>query len=134
AERGGDKTIKFPARRDCEACGGTGGKGGAAGLITCPECGGKGEIKVQQGFFSVGKQCGQCGGSGKAVKEPCPECKGAGLLEKEREYTVSIPPGIDDGAVRRVAGQGEPGRRGGTPGDLNVVIPVKPHPILGPHG
>jgi molecular chaperone DnaJ len=130
AALGVDKVIKFPARRDCEVCGGTGAKGGAAGLATCAECGGRGEIKVQQGFFSVGRPCGACGGSGKVVKEPCEGCKGAGLVDKEREYTVSIPPGVDDGAVRRVQGQGEPGRRGGAPGDLNVVVRVKPHPIF----
>jgi molecular chaperone DnaJ len=130
AALGVDKTIRFPARRDCEACGGTGGRGGAAGLATCAECGGRGEIKVQQGFFSLGKQCPTCGGAGKVVKDACPECKGSGLVEKEREYTVAIPPGVDDGAVRRVAGQGEPGRRGGPPGDLNVAIRVKPHPLF----
>lgn len=130
AALGVEKTIRFPARRDCEACAGSGARGGPANLLTCAECGGRGEIKVQQGFFSLGKQCPACGGVGKVVKDPCPECKGAGLLDKEREYTVSIPPGIEDGAVRRVAGQGEPGRRGGPPGDLNVVVRVKPHPIF----
>ena len=130
AALGCDKGIAFPARRDCESCGGTGGKGGAAGLQSCADCGGRGEIKVQQGFFSVGKQCTHCGGTGRSVKEPCPDCKGAGLVDKEREYTVSLPPGVEDGAVRRVAGQGEPGRRGGTPGDLHVVIRVKPHPLF----
>src|SRR5438093_626415 len=82
---------------------------------------GKGEIRVQQGFFSLGKSCPGCGGSGKVVKDPCPECKGAGMTEKERQYTVSIPPGTEDGWVKRVAGQGEPGRRGGPPGDLHVA-------------
>lgn len=135
AALGCDKTIHFPARRDCEGCGGTGARGGAAGLQSCAECGGKGELKVQQGFFSVGKPCPGCGGIGKVVRDPCPECKGAGLLEKEREFTVSIPPGTEDGAVRRVAGQGEPGKRGpggqlGPAGDLNVVVRVKPHPIF----
>ena len=130
AALGCEKAIRFPARRDCEACGGTGGRGGTAGLTTCAECGGRGEIKVQQGFFSLGKPCGACGGTGKTITDPCPECRGAGLLDKEREYTVTIPPGVDDGSVRRVAGQGEPGRRGGPPGDLNVVIRIKPHPIF----
>ena len=130
AAMGVDKAIKFPARRDCETCAGTGAKGGAAGQSTCAECGGKGEIKLQQGFFSVGKPCPGCHGTGKIVKDPCADCKGAGVIEKEREYTVTIPPGVDDGAVRRVAGQGEPGKRGGTPGDLNVMVRIKPHPIF----
>lgn len=130
AALGVDKAIKFPARRDCETCAGTGAKDGAAGLSVCGECAGKGEIRVQQGFFSVGKSCPGCAGTGKVVKNPCPACKGAGLVEKEREYTVSIPPGVEDGAVRRVPGQGEPGRRGGPPGELNVVVRVKPHPLF----
>jgi molecular chaperone DnaJ len=130
AALGVDKTIKFPSRRDCEACSGTGGRGGAAGLSQCSDCGGRGEIKVQQGFFSLGKPCTGCGGTGKVVKAPCPDCKGQGTVEREREYTVSIPPGTEDGALRRVAGQGEPGRRGGAAGDLAVVVRVKPHPIF----
>jgi len=130
AALGADKTIKFPARRDCEACGGTGGRGGSAGLAQCADCGGRGEIKVQQGFFSLGKPCPTCAGTGKVVKDPCPECRGAGTVEREREYTVSIPPATEDGAIRRVPGQGEPGRRGGSAGDLHVVVRVKPHPIF----
>jgi molecular chaperone DnaJ len=130
AALGVDKTITFAARRDCEACSGSGGRGGAAGLATCNDCGGRGEIKVQQGFFSLGKPCVGCGGTGKVVKDPCPDCRGEGTIEKERQYTVSIPPGTEDGALRRVAGQGEPGRRGGASGDLNVVVRVKPHPIF----
>jgi molecular chaperone DnaJ len=130
AALGCDKNITFTSRRDCERCGGSGGKGGAAGLQACSECAGRGEIKVQQGFFSLGKPCTVCGGTGKLVKEPCEDCRGAGTVEKERQYTVSIPPGVDDGSVRRIAGQGEPGRRGGAPGDLHVVVRVKPHAVF----
>ncbi len=124
------KTIRFPARVECGDCDGSGGKGGAAGLRPCTGCGGKGEIKVQQGFFSLSKRCPSCSGSGKIVGEPCPACKGAGSVEKEREYTVSIPAGTEDGATRRVAGEGERGLHGGPSGDLNVLVRVKPHPIF----
>ncbi|HZS41134.1 MAG TPA: molecular chaperone DnaJ [Polyangia bacterium] len=130
AALGVKKTIHFPARADCEACGGTGGQGGASGLATCPNCGGRGEIKVQQGFFTLSKKCATCNGEGKIVDEACSVCKGEGTIDKEREFEVAIPPGTEDGSTRRVPGQGEPGKRGGAPGDLHVVVRVKPHPIL----
>jgi len=130
AALGVKKTIRFPARIECESCGGTGGKGGAAGLKPCTACAGKGEVKVQQGFFSLSKKCVVCGGEGKVVAEPCEVCRGAGSVEKEREFEVTIPAGTEDGSTRRVAGQGEPGRRGGAPGDLNVIVRVKPHPLF----
>lgn len=130
AALGVTKAIKFPARIECDTCGGSGGKGGAAGLKTCTTCGGKGEMKVQQGFFSLSKKCVTCGGEGKVIAEACEACKGSGFVEKEREFEVSIPAGTEDGSTRRVAGQGEPGKRGGTAGDLNVVVRVKPHPFF----
>ncbi|MFI5289691.1 MAG: DnaJ C-terminal domain-containing protein, partial [Polyangia bacterium] len=130
AALGCEKRIRFPARTDCEACQGTGGKGGQAGLKSCGACNGRGEIKVQQGFFSLSKKCVACGGTGQVVAEACPSCKGAGTVEKEREFDVTIPAGVEDGSTRRVAGQGEPGRRGGSPGDLNVIVRVRPHPIF----
>ncbi len=130
AARGCEKTITVAGRADCEKCAGTGARGGEAGLAACGACGGRGEIKVQQGFFSVGKTCGNCGGRGKVVVDKCPACDGRGTVEKEREFHVAIPPGTEDGAIRRLPGQGEPGRRGGTPGDLAVVVQVKPHPIF----
>jgi molecular chaperone DnaJ len=131
AALGCEKAIAITARGDCKSCKGTGARGGApAGLATCTACAGKGEVKVAQGFFSVGKPCSQCVGTGKVVVDPCPDCKGAGVTEGQREFTVTIPPGTEDGGLRRVAGQGEPGRRGGTPGDLNVVVRVKPHPLF----
>lgn len=130
AALGVEKTIKFPSPIECAACKGSGAKGGEAGLRSCNACGGKGEIKVQQGFFSLSKKCPTCSGSGKVIGEKCEECKGAGTVEKEREFTVSIPADTDDGATRRVPGQGEPGRRGGPPGDLNVIVRVRAHPIF----
>jgi molecular chaperone DnaJ len=130
AALGVKKAIRFPARADCDACGGTGGKGGEAGLRACDACGGRGEIKVQQGFFSLAKKCPTCAGAGRVVADPCPVCKGAGTVDKEREFEVAIPPATEDGATRRVAGQGEPGRHGGAAGDLNVIVRVRPHPFF----
>jgi molecular chaperone DnaJ len=130
AALGVDKTIKFPSPVECAACKGSGAKGGDAGLRACNGCGGKGEIKVQQGFFSLSKKCPTCSGTGKVIGDKCEECKGAGTVDKEREYTVSIPADTEDGATRRVPGQGEPGKRGGPPGDLNVIVRVRAHPIF----
>lgn len=130
AALGAEKTITFAAPIECSACRGSGAKGGDAGMRACGTCGGKGETKVQQGFFSLSKRCPTCSGSGKVVGEACEACKGGGTIEKEREFTVSIPPDTEDGATRRLAGQGEPGKRGGPAGDLNVIVRVKPHPIF----
>jgi molecular chaperone DnaJ len=130
AALGCERTITFTSKVECADCQATGARGGPAGLGPCGACAGRGEIKMQQGFFSLGKTCTTCSGTGKVVADPCPTCKAAGMVEKERQYTVSIPPGIEDGGVRRVAGQGEPGRRGGPPGDLNVAVKVKAHPLF----
>jgi molecular chaperone DnaJ len=130
AALGVTKTIKFPAPAECTACKGTGAQGGEAGLRPCATCSGKGEIKVQQGFFSLSKRCPSCAGVGTTVAVKCETCKGTGTVDKEREFEVIIPPDTEDGATRRVAAQGEPGRRGGQPGDLNVIVRVKPHPFF----
>lgn len=130
AALGVQKSIRFPVRGDCPACSGTGARGGEAGLRTCRTCGGKGENKTQKSFFSFSKACAPCQGTGKEVIDACPDCRGSGLVERMREFTVTVPAGAEDGSTRRLAGQGEPGRRGGGTGDLNVTIRIKPHPLL----
>jgi molecular chaperone DnaJ len=130
AALGVKKSIKFPARVDCEACAGSGAKGGPAGMKTCTTCNGRGEIKVQQGFFSLNKKCTTCKGVGRIIDVRCDVCGGDGTVEKEREFEVAIPAATEEGATRRVAGQGEPGRFGGPAGDLNVIVRVKPHPFF----
>jgi molecular chaperone DnaJ len=130
AALGVTKTIRFPAPVECGTCKGSGAKGGEAGMKTCASCQGKGEIKVQQGFFSLSKKCPTCSGVGKVVGDACDVCKGSGTVEQEREFEVAIPADTEDGATRRVVGQGEPGRRGGNAGDLNVIVRVRPHPIF----
>lgn len=127
---GTTKSIRFPTRQDCTPCGGTGGKNGAAGTRACPSCGGRGEVRVKQGLFTLPRTCTGCAGTGRAVVDPCLRCEGSGLERVEREFDVTIPAGTEDGAVRRIAREGEPGRGGGAPGDLHVLVRVKEHPLL----
>jgi molecular chaperone DnaJ len=127
---GADKTIRFPTRKECGACGGLGGRNGAAGTRPCGGCGGRGEVKVKQGLFMLPRTCSACGGTGKVVVDPCPGCEGTGLERVEREFRVSIPPGTESGAVRRIPREGEPGRFGGAPGDLHVLVRVLEHPLF----
>ncbi len=121
------RTISFPTRDRCSDCQGTGALGGEAGRHPCAACKGKGEIKVQQGFFGVAKRCPTCGGSGHIITKPCARCSGDGTIEMDRNFEVSIPAGVSDGSTRHVAGEGEPGRAGAPAGDLNVIIKVRPH-------
>ncbi|MBL8634016.1 MAG: molecular chaperone DnaJ [Myxococcales bacterium] len=130
AAHGASKTIRFPVRADCPTCQGTGARGGEAGLKVCATCSGKGEVKTGKGIFSLSRTCTVCQGVGKVVVDACTDCRGVGLTDQQREYTVSIPPGTDDGSARRISGQGEPGRRGGSAGDLNVTVKIQPHPLL----
>jgi len=130
AAHGAQKTIRFPVRADCPSCHGSGARGGEAGLCICSTCAGNGSVKPGKGIFSLSRTCTVCQGVGKVVADPCTECRGAGLTDQQREYTVSIPAGTEDGTARRIAGQGEPGRRGGSSGDLNVTVKIQPHPLL----
>ena len=129
AALGASKTIRFPARRACGVCGGSGAAGGTA-VRTCATCGGRGEVRERQGLFHLGRSCSACQGTGKLVVDPCRACGGSGLEDILREFTVTVPTGTEDGAVRRVAREGEPGQRGGPPGDLHVLVRVQPHPGL----
>lgn len=130
AALGAKKSITVATRVPCAACTGVGAKGGVAGTKKCAACDGKGETKVAQGFFSVGKRCPECFGEGRIVVEACPDCKGEGLRRTDREFEVQVPSGVEDGATRKLSGQGEPGRAGGATGDLLVTIRVRPHPLF----
>ena len=129
AALGVQKSIWFPVRGECGACQGTGGRGGEAGLRVCRTCSGKGEIKAQ-GLLSFSRTCTICHGTGREVLDPCPDCRGTGQVEKTREFSVTLPPATEDGTTKRIAGQGEPGKRGGSAGDLHVLVRVLPHPLL----
>ena len=104
------------------------------GLTTCPTCRGRGEVIYQQAFLSVRRTCSQCGGRGQLIRRPCKECKGEGYQRRERKLKVNIPPGVDGGTQLRLSAEGQPGANGGPPGDLYVVLKVKPHPVFERHG
>ncbi|MFO8071346.1 MAG: molecular chaperone DnaJ [Polyangia bacterium] len=126
---GAEVRITIPRPVRCETCGGSGRKPGSSPR-RCGQCGGAGRIRLQQGIFAVAAPCAACGGTGEINVSPCQDCDGRGLVEREEEYEVSIPPGVDDGAVKVVAGGGEHGREGGPDGDLHVMIHVEEHPFF----
>ena len=129
AAHGFDTTIRVPSWDQCETCDGSGAKAGSA-PITCPTCAGHGQVRMQQGFFSIQQTCPKCHGSGKIIPDPCPSCGGAGRVKRNKTLEVKIPAGIDDGMRIRSSGNGEPGMNGGPTGDLYVEIHIKPHDVF----
>lgn len=121
--------IKVPSLAQCTACKGTGARSGTS-PTSCSTCGGHGQVRMQQGFFSVQQTCPACRGSGQIIRDPCPECGGNRRIRKHKTISVKVPPGVDDGDRIRLSGEGEPGENGGPPGDLYVTINVKQHPIF----
>jgi len=123
------KTTEIPVRKS-ETCGSCHGTGGAQGKqpSSCSACGGRGQIRYQQGFFSVARTCGTCGGTGQVVTDPCKACRGQGRVVREHKMKVEIPPGVEDGTRIRYQGEGEAGAFGGPAGDLYVVLAVKEDP------
>lgn len=128
AANGVQAKMRVPRMELCDLCGGTGAKPGA-GPTACPSCGGHGQIRSQQGFFTVTRTCPACRGSGRVVRDPCQKCKGQGRIQQERTIEVRIPPGVDSDTRLRIPGEGEAGV-GGPPGDLYVVLHVKDHPFF----
>jgi molecular chaperone DnaJ len=120
-------TLRAPGR--CETCHGTGAKPGTEPR-TCPKCNGVGLVSTNQGAFQFSEPCRDCQGVGTVVDEKCGDCKGTGAVTKPRTLTVRIPPGVADGQRIRLSGRGEPGDRGGTAGDLYVLVRVKPHALF----
>jgi molecular chaperone DnaJ len=129
AFHGASKNIQFSAFSSCEPCKGSGAKAGST-KVTCTMCKGQGVVRMQQGFFAVQQTCPTCHGSGQIIKDPCTSCHGQGRIHKRRELAVKIPAGIDDGDRVRLAGEGDAGESGGTPGDLYVEIHVKANPLF----
>lgn len=130
AVKGCEKTITLTKPAPCEACHGSGAEAGS-GRKTCPACGGRGSVEqVLGGFMRVRQTCPRCGGIGRVVERACRACQGTGQREKTSQVTVRIPPGVDTGTRLRSSGNGEPGRRGGPPGDLYVILHVQPHDIF----
>ncbi|WP_374338093.1 molecular chaperone DnaJ [Methyloversatilis sp.] len=129
AARGTDTRIRIPTMDDCGTCGGTGAKPGTK-PVTCTTCNGIGQVRMQQGFFSIQQTCPKCHGTGKMVKDPCTDCHGAGRVKGSKTLQVKIPAGIDEGDRIRLAGEGERGQGGGPAGDLYVQIHIKPHAVF----
>ena len=129
AARGAEKTIRIPTVEECGTCHGSGAKPGTHPK-PCPTCQGHGQVRVQQGFFSIQQTCPKCHGSGKIIPDPCRDCGGAGRTKKQKTLEVKIPAGIDDGMRLRHAGHGEPGVNGGPSGDLYVEIHIRKHAVF----
>lgn len=129
AAHGYDTTIRVPSWDKCDTCHGSGAKPGTQ-PVTCTTCAGHGQVRMQQGFFSIQQTCPKCHGSGKIVPEPCAACGGAGRIKRNKTLEVKIPAGIDNGMRIRSSGNGEPGTNGGPPGDLYVEIHIKAHPVF----
>ena len=129
AARGCEKQIRIPTMEECSHCHGSGAKPGTEPK-TCPTCGGAGQVRMQQGFFSIQQTCPTCHGSGKQITDPCNVCHGAGRVKSQKTLNVKIPAGVDDGDRIRLSGEGEPGTNGGPAGDLYVELEVRPHEVF----
>ena len=123
---GVEKEISIRRMEACDDCNGTGSANGKP-PATCTQCGGRGQVRFQQGFFSVAKTCARCNGTGSMITDPCAGCRGEGLQAKKHEILVKVPAGVEQDTRIRYQGEGEAGRFGGPSGDLYVVLSVKAH-------
>ena len=121
--------IRVPRMTACPGCHGSGASKTSA-PADCPTCGGHGQVRMQQGFFSVQQTCPQCRGQGRVISDPCPSCRGRGRLQDSKTISVKVPEGVDNGDRIRLSGEGEAGENNGPAGDLYVHINVKDHPIF----
>jgi len=121
--------IQIPTSVECTQCNGSGARKGSQ-PTTCSTCGGVGQVRMQQGFFSVQQTCPRCHGRGTMIEDPCPACRGQGRVEEQKTLSVKVPAGVDTGDRIRLAGEGEAGELGGPAGDLYVQIHIKPHEIF----
>ncbi len=128
AARGTTKVIRLPKLSVCPDCGGTGAKDGRT--TRCPVCNGMGVVSYREAFFTIRRTCSHCGGTGRVVTEYCPRCGGTGAVKLEKTLHINVPPGVNNGTRLKISGEGEPGKNGGPPGDLYIVIKLKNHPIF----
>lgn len=126
AFKGKESKIKIPTVQPCDSCAGTGSADGGR-PEKCASCDGSGRVRATQGFFTIERTCPSCNGAGTIIKSPCKKCAGAGRMRGEKTVSVSIPSGISEGQRVRLTGEGEAGVRGGSPGDLYILIGIKPH-------
>jgi molecular chaperone DnaJ len=125
--------VHLTSEAACTRCTGNGAEPGTTPLV-CTNCGGRGVLDDNQGFFSFSQPCPACQGRGTVVETPCKNCRGSGVEHRPREVKVRVPAGVEDGQRIRLKGRGGPGRNGGPPGDLHVIVHVAPHPIFGRSG
>lgn len=121
--------IQVPTWTGCEECSGTGARKGTK-PVDCKTCGGVGQVRMQQGFFTVQQACPTCRGHGKVIADPCPKCRGQGRVQERKTLSVKVPAGMDSGDRIRLSGEGEAGLHGAPAGDLYVQVRVKPHAIF----
>ncbi len=129
AFQGKAASLKLPTSVTCDTCSGTGARAGAKPKA-CAMCGGHGRVRAQQGFFAIERTCPSCQGRGEMIDNPCPSCSGTGRVTRERQLSVNVPAGVEDGTRIRLAGEGEAGTRGGPSGDLYIFVSIKPHPFF----
>ncbi|SMG62635.1 chaperone protein DnaJ [methanotrophic bacterial endosymbiont of Bathymodiolus sp.] len=129
AVAGTEAKIRVPVLTSCGECSGSGAKKGSS-PVTCSTCQGHGQVRMQQGFFSVQQACPTCQGTGQQIKDPCRKCQGQGRVQENKTLSVKVPQGVDTGDRIRLGGEGEAGAHGGPAGDLYVQVQVKDHPIF----
>ena len=129
AARGTETQIRVPTMAECDTCHGSGAKPGTS-PTTCSTCAGHGQVRMQQGFFSIQQACPRCHGSGKQITSPCGACHGAGRIKQHKTLSVKIPEGVDNDDRIRLSGEGEHGTNGGPAGDLYVVIHIASHAVF----
>jgi molecular chaperone DnaJ len=129
AVKGTTVKIRIPAAVVCSTCDGSGAKKGSA-PVDCTSCNGVGQVRMQQGFFSVQQTCPRCHGSGKQIKDPCHTCHGRGQVEEQKTLSVKVPAGVDEGDRIRLTGEGQAGTNGGPPGDLYVQVHMREHKLF----
>jgi molecular chaperone DnaJ len=126
---GTEKTIEIPRWEDCSECRGSGSAPGKSPVV-CSNCKGAGQIRIQQGFFSISRTCDKCGGAGRVITDPCKTCKGQGRIRKYKTISVKMPAGVDSGSRLRISNEGEIGMHGGPRGDLYIYLNVEEHPFF----
>ncbi len=125
--------VKIRRLETCKVCKGLGSASGR-GPAVCSQCQGRGQLRYQQGFFSVARTCSACGGAGSVIGDPCAACRGEGRSATEVKLHVKVPPGVEEGTQIRYAGEGDVGRAGGPKGDLYIVLSIRPHDFFERHG
>ena len=129
---GSRRDLSFNVNVECDTCGGSGAAPGSK-MEVCPTCKGTGQVITSNGLFHMRQTCPDCGGTGRKISKPCPDCRGTGRKKGKRSITVRIPEGVETGSRLRVSGKGEGGTNGGPPGDLYVILHVKPHVLFERH-